>query len=217
MKFFTKYSLFINLFSIVIVVFSTIFIYYEAVEGGGDPKKFSPSSSVELTAYNFHYNSYDDDGKLTTNFITEKLEQYVNQDIKMTNLTETSYDNKTSDETWSVKAPKGFSKKKDNNELIHLFDGVDAILFTKDQQADTEKNSAKQTSDTDSKYLPKKIYIKSSEMYYDTETHDFYNDKFVKVYDPDTQNNTTGIGIVGNSDTKVINFKKDVRSYYASS
>ncbi|QIV94323.1 LPS export ABC transporter periplasmic protein LptC [Allofrancisella frigidaquae] len=217
MKFFTKYSLLVNVFAIVIVVFSTIFIYSEAVQGGSDPKKFSPSSSVELTAFNFHYNNYNDDGKLTTNFITEKLEQYVNQDIKMTNLIETSYDEKTGDETWRVKAPKGFSQKKDNNELIHLFDGVNAILFTKNQQADSGESSAKQTPDADGKYLPNKIYIKSSEMYYDTETHDYYNDKFVKVYDPDTENNTTGIGIVGNSDTKVINFKKDVRSYYASS
>jgi lipopolysaccharide export system protein LptC len=54
-------------------------------------------------------------------------------------------------------------------------------------------------------------------MYYDVDSHDFYNDRFVRMYDPATGNNTAGIGTKGNSETKIINLKKDVRSYYASS
>ena len=80
--------------------------------------------------------------------------------------------------------------------------------------ADDKKDNS--TTKGDGKYPPKKIHIKSSEMYYDTESHDFYNDKFVRMYDPKTGNNTTGVGTKGNSETKIINIKKNVRSYYAS-
>ena len=210
MKFFTKYSFLANILSIVVVTGGVLYIGDKALEGGGDPSKFSPASSVELTAFNFHYNSYDENGKLTTNFIAEKLEEYVNQDTKMTNLLERSFDVENGNETMNVKAHYGFSQKKANNSLIHLYDGVNSVMFTKNQ----EDNSASQDNN---EYSPNKINIKSSEMYYDTESHDFYNDKFVRMYDPETGNNTTGIGVKGNSETKIIDLKKDVRSYYASS
>lgn len=215
MKFFTKYSFLANAVSICIVIAGVLYIGIKAREGGVDRSKFSPASSVELTAFNFHYNDYNEDGKLTTSFLAEKLEQYVNQDVKMTNLFEKSYDLKTGKENWNVKAHHSFTEKKDANDLIHLYDGVNAVMFTKkDTENDKENSSGKQKG---SKYSPNKIYIKSIEMYFDTKSHDFYNDKFVRMYDPKTGNNTTGIGVKGNSETKIVNLKKDVRSYYASS
>ena len=208
MRFFTKYSFLANTLSIVIVTGGVLYIGDRALKGGGDPSKFSPASSVELTAFNFHYNSYDENGKLTTNFISEKLEEYVNQDTKMTNIFEKSFDVKNGRETMNLKAHHGFLDKKDNTNLLHLYDGVNSVIFT-DSDTDDKKD--------DGKYSPKKIYMKSSEMYYNTDNHDFYNDKFVRMYDPETGNNTTGTGTKGNSETKIINLKKHVRSYYASS
>ncbi len=212
MKFFTKYSFLSNALSIVIVTGGVLYIGDKALEGGGDPSKFSPASSVELTAFNFHYNSYDGNGKLTRNFISEKLEEYVNQDTKMTNIFEKDFDVKNGNETMRVKAHHGFLDKKGNENLLHLYDGVNSIMFTSIYD---EKD--KSTTKSDSKYSPKKIHIKSSEMYYNTSTGDFYNDKFVRIYDPETVNNTTGTGTKGNSKTKIIHLEKDVRSYYASS
>ena len=214
MKFFTKYSFLANTLSIIIVTGGVFYIGNKALEGGGDPSKFSTASSVELTAFNFHYNSYDENGKLTTNFISEKLEEYVNQDTKMTNLFERSFDVKNGNETMNVKAHHGFLDKKGNSNILHLYDGVNSVMFT---QSDTENKKNNNTTKGDSKYSPKKIHIKSSEMYYDTDNHDFYNDKFVRMYDPKTCNNTTGIGTKGNSETKIIHLKNNVRSYYASS
>lgn len=214
MKFFTKYSFFANTVSIAVVVASILYISYKALEGGMTPDaKKKVKSRVELTAYNFHYNEYDRDGDLKTNFVSDKLEQYTNQDVKMTDLIEKSYDKKTSKKTWQVKSKYGFSSKEVNEDLIHLYGGVDAIMFSK-----KKPNSKKQqTSSDDNKYSPDKIYIKTSEMYYNTDSKDFYNNNFVKMYDPKTGNNTTGVGVKGNANSKVINLNQDVRSYYASS
>ncbi|MBK2143465.1 LPS export ABC transporter periplasmic protein LptC, partial [Francisella tularensis] len=62
-----------------------------------------------------------------------------------------------------------------------------------------------------------KIYIKSSEMFYNSSSKDFYNNRFTKMYDPKTGNNTTGTGVKGNSETKIIELSQNVRSYYATS
>ncbi|MED7788440.1 LPS export ABC transporter periplasmic protein LptC [Francisella sp. 19X1-34] len=214
MKFFTKYSFFANTVSIFVVVVSILYISYKALEGGISPSaKKKIKSRVELTAYNFHYNEYDKQGDLKTNFVSEKLEQYTNQDVRMTNLIEKSYNKETEKKTWQVKSKHGFSSKETNENLIHLYDGVNAIMYLK-KKADNKKQP---TSLDDSKYSPNKIYIKTSEMYYNSQTKDFYNNNFVKMYDPKTGNNTTGIGVKGNADSKVINLNQDVRSYYASS
>ncbi|MED7819575.1 MULTISPECIES: LPS export ABC transporter periplasmic protein LptC [unclassified Francisella] len=215
MKFFTKYSFFANTVSIVVVVVSILYISYKALEGGVSPnQEHKDKARVELTAYNFHYNEYDKDGDLKTNFVSGKLEQYTNQDVKMTDLIERSYDKKTGKKTWQVKSKHGFSSKETNENLIHLYDGVDAIMFLK-KKANSENEQA--SSDDSNKYSPDKLYIKTSEMYYNTDSKDFYNNNFVKMYDPKTGNNTTGVGVRGNADSKVINLNQDVRSYYASS
>ncbi|WP_150468231.1 LPS export ABC transporter periplasmic protein LptC [Francisella sp. SYW-9] len=214
MKFFTKYSFLANTISIVVVVASIMYISYKALEGGISPNaKEKIKSRIELTAYNFHYNEYDKEGDIKTNFVSEKLEQYTNQDVKMTNLIEKSYKKETGKKTWQVKSKYGFSSKETNENLIHLYDGVDAIMYLKKK----ETNKKEQTSSDDGEYSPSKIYIKTSEMYYNSQTKDFYNNKFVKMYDPKTGNNTTGIGVKGNAESKVINLNQDVRSYYASS
>ena len=88
------------------------------------------------------------------------------------------------------------------------------MIFTK---GDVNGKEGDSTIQNKGKYSPNRIHIKSSEMYYDIESHDFYNDKFVRMYDPKTGNNTTGTGVNGNSEIKIINLKKNVRSYYASS
>ncbi|API86871.1 LPS export ABC transporter periplasmic protein LptC [Francisella uliginis] len=213
MKFFTKYSFFANTISIAVVVVSIMYISYKALEGGiSSDSKDKDKSRVELTAYNFHYNEYDKDGDLKTNFVSGKLEQYTNQDVKMTDLIEKSYDKKTSKKTWQVKSKYGFSSKETNEDLIHLYGGVDAIMYSKKKTDNKE-----QASSNDNRYSPDKIYIKTPEMYYNTDSKDFYNDNFVKMYDPKTGNNTTGVGVKGNADSKIINLNQDVRSYYASS
>lgn len=214
MKFFTKYSFLANIVSIVIVTGAVLYIGDKALESGGDPNNFSPASSVELTAFNFHYNSYDENGKLTINFIAKKLEEYVNQDTKMTDIFERSFDEKSGKENWNVKAHHGFLQKKGNNSLLHLYDDVNSVIFTKSDVNSKDSDSIIQNK---GKYSPNRIYIKSSEMYYNIENHNFYNDKFVRIYDPKTGNNTTGTGVSGNSEIKIINLKKNVRSYYASS
>lgn len=213
MKFFTKYSLFANVFSIIVIVLAIFYISYRALQGGGDPDKFSPKDRVELTAFNFHYNKYDEDGDLSTNFVTDKLERFVNEDVKMTVLTEKSYDKQTGQESLQVKSKYGFSSKKEDEDLVHLYDGVNAIMYSKKQD---NKDSNKK-DDTNKKKSPSKIYIKTSEMYYNTDSKDFHNDRFVRMYDPETGNNTTAVGVKGNSDSKIINLNKDVRSYYGSS
>ena len=210
MRFFTKYSFLANTLSIVIVTGGVLYIGNKALEGAGDPSKFSPASSVELTAFNFHYNGYDENGKLTTNFIAEKLEEYANQDIKMTNLFERSFDVKNGEETMSLKAHHGFLQKEGGNNLLHLYDGVNSVIFTKNKKDSSVAKSG-------SKDSLKEIHIKSSEMYYNLDSHDFYNKKFIKMYDPETGNNTTGTGIRGNSETKIVVLNNNVRSYYAAS
>lgn len=219
MKFFTKYSLFANVFSIFVIVIAILYIGYRSLQGGGNPNSFNPNDSVELTAKDFHYNKYDTDGDLTLNFIADYLERFVNEDVKMTDLTETGYDKKTGEKNLLVKAKHGFTSKKDTDDIIHLYDGVNAIMYSKNDKTKKDKNDAKANPNDGSsdKYTPNKVYIKTSEMYYNNNTKEFYNNRFVKMYDPKTGNNTTAIGVKGNSETKVINLNKDVRSYYASS
>ncbi|AIT08663.1 hypothetical protein LO80_00840 [Candidatus Francisella endociliophora] len=216
MRFFTKYSLFANIFSIVVIVIAILYISYKALQGGGDPEKFSPKDKVELTAFNFHYNKYDKDGDLTLNFVTDKLERFVNEDVRMTDLFETSYDKETGKKSLEVKSKHGFSSKSKGDDLIRLYDGVNAIMYSKDNKSKDDNNKPAD-GNSSSKYSPNKIYIKTSEMYYNNDSKDFYNDRFVRMYDPNTGNNTTAIGVKGNSESKVINLKKNVRSYYASS
>ena len=261
MKFFTKYSLFSNVISMVIVAASIMYISHEALSGQ-DSRRLPASERVELTAFNFHYNSYNEMGNLTTSFIAAKLEQYVTQDVKMTTLFETSYNKESGRKTWDVRSKYGFSSKKGNGNLIRLLDNVNSIMYinsgdkddsnskviannkddnsnkviNKNKKANDNKvnNEIKETkksksinkaignednkaTDDDQKYLSKKIYIKTSEMFYDNNTNDFYNDRFVKMYDPAKGNDTTGVGVKGNSDTSIINVLSDVRSYYATS
>lgn len=54
-------------------------------------------------------------------------------------------------------------------------------------------------------------------MFYNSSSKDFYNNRFTKMYDPKTGNNTTGTGVKGNSETKIIELSQNVRSYYATS
>ncbi|QLE78396.1 LPS export ABC transporter periplasmic protein LptC [Francisella sp. Scap27] len=209
MKFFTKYSFISNVASILIVTVGVLYIGDRALDGGRDPNDKDPGDSVELTAYNFHYNGYDENGKLSTYFIAQKLEQYVNQNLKMTNIIEKNYDAVTQKITWQFKSHHATTQKITTGDLIHLYDGVNSIVYTKSDSSDSSKGK---TSD---EQAPKKIHIISSEMYYNTETKDFYTSKFVKMFDPANGNNTTGNGVFGNSETKKINLNNNVRSYYA--
>lgn len=126
----------------------------------------------------------------------------------MTDITEKSYDKTTEKLDWQVQAKH--AQQLANQNLIHLYDGVNAIMITKKSADNTQK-----TSDNDS--TPDKIYIKSSEMFYNSSSKDFYNNRFTKMYDPKTGNNTTGTGVKGNSETKIIELSQNVRSYYATS
>lgn len=209
MKFFTKYSLFSNVVSIVIIIIAMLYISEKALEGGKPSKKASSDKRVELTALDFHYNKYNKDGDLETNLAAEKLDRYINQDLKLMNLTQKSYDKETGKETWRVKSKYGYVQQFANQNITHLYDGVDAIFFTKKSEEDLKKAS--------SGISPNKIFIKTSEIYYKSDTKDFYNSRFTKIYDPKTGNNTTGIGISGNSDAEAVILEDNVRSYYASS
>ncbi|MDE4970024.1 LPS export ABC transporter periplasmic protein LptC, partial [Francisella tularensis subsp. holarctica] len=78
--------------------------------------------------------------------------------------------------------------------LIHLYDGVNAIMITKKSSDNTQKTSDKEKT-------PDKIYIKSSELFYNSSSKDFYNNRVTKMSDPKTGNNTPGTGVMGNSET----------------
>ena len=217
MKFFTKYSFISNVASILIVTVGVLYIGAEALDGGRDPhEKPEKSKSVELTAYNFHYNGYNEHGKLTQYFIAQKLLQYTDQSLKMTNIHEKNYDEKTEKVTWEFKSHHATTKKETTGDLVYLYDGVNSIVYTSnDDDSNDIKDESKNGSD--SEYGPKKVHIITSEMYYDTETKDFRTSKYVRMYDPANGNNTTGVGAYGNSGTKKVALLEDIRSYYAFS
>lgn len=210
MKFFTKYSLFANVVSIVVIILAMLYIGHRALDGGVPIDKIPPKQRIELKAFDFHYNNYDKDGDLVTNFVSEELNRYLNENLKMINLTEKSYDKKTGKITWQISSKFGYVQQFTGQNLTHLYDGVHAILYTKSGE---DKKDAQEDSQG---YSPNKVYIKTSEMFYNSGAKVFYNDKFVKIYDPKTVNNTTAIGINGSSDTKIIKLNKNVRSYYAT-
>lgn len=209
MKFFTKYSLFANVLSIIIIILSILYISYNALDGGRPLKNIPQKNRVELRAFDFNYNKYDENGNLVMSFFAKELQRYLNQDLHMTELTEKSYDKTTGKLEWQVQAKHG-QQLADQN-LIHLYDGVNAIMITK-KTTDNNQKASQEDSTT-----PNKIYIKSSEMFYNSSSKDFYNSRFTKMYDPKTGNNTTGTGVTGNSETKIIKLSQNVRSYYATS
>ncbi|WP_150465146.1 LPS export ABC transporter periplasmic protein LptC [Francisella sp. SYW-2] len=210
MKFFTKYSLFANVLSIVIIILAMLYISYNALDGAKPLKTSQQKNRVELKAYDFTYNKYDVKGNLVTNYFSKELRRYINQDLFMINLTEKSYDDKTGKLQWQVKSKYGYIQQFTGQNLTHLYDGVDAIMYT------SNDSSGNQTEEDKNSSLDR-IFIKTSEMFYNSGSKDFYNARFTKMYDPETGNNTTGIGASGNSDAKVIKLGQNVRSYYASS
>ncbi|AEE87320.1 hypothetical protein FNFX1_0934 [Francisella cf. novicida Fx1] len=185
-----------------------LYISYNALDGGKPLKDIPQKNRVELKAFDFNYNKYDSSGNLAMGFFAKELQRYLNQDLYMTDITEKSYDKATEKLDWQVQAKH--AQQLANQNLIHLYDGVNAIMITKKSADNTQK-----TSDNDS--TPDKIYIKSSEMFYNSSSKDFYNNRFTKMYDPKTGNNTTGTGVKGNSETKIIELSQNVRSYYATS
>ncbi|MEY8765540.1 MULTISPECIES: LPS export ABC transporter periplasmic protein LptC [Francisella] len=210
MKFFTKYSLFANVLSIVIIIVAMLYISYNALDGAKPLKSSQQKNRVELKAYDFTYNKYDVKGNLVTNYFSKELRRYINQDLFMINLTEKSYDDKTGKLQWQVKSKYGYIQQFTGQNLTHLYDGVDAIIYTSNDSSGNQTNEGKNSS-------LDRIFIKTSEMFYNSGSKDFYNARFTKMYDPETGNNTTGIGVSGNSDSKVIRLGQNVRSYYASS
>ncbi|WP_395167591.1 LPS export ABC transporter periplasmic protein LptC [Francisella salimarina] len=210
MKFFTKYSLFANVLSIVIIILAMLYISYNALDGAKPLKTSQQKNRVELKAYDFTYNKYDVKGNLVTNYFSKELRRYINQDLFMINLTEKSYDDKTGKLQWQVKSKYGYIQQFTGQNLTHLYDGVDAIIYTSNDSSGNQTNEGKNSS-------LDRIFIKTSEMFYNSGSKDFYNARFTKMYDPETGNNTTGIGVFGNSDSKVIRLGQNVRSYYASS
>ncbi|AEI36340.1 LPS export ABC transporter periplasmic protein LptC [Francisella salina] len=210
MKFFTKYSLFANVLSIVIIILAMLYISYNALDGAKPLKSSQQKNRVELKAYDFTYNKYDVKGNLVTNYFSKELRRYINQDLFMINLTEKSYDDKTGKLQWQVKSKYGYIQQFTGQNLTHLYDGVDAIIYTSNDSSGNQTNEGKNSS-------LDRIFIKTSEMFYNSGSKDFYNARFTKMYDPETGNNTTGIGVSGNSDSKVIRLGQNVRSYYASS
>ncbi|QEO56872.1 MULTISPECIES: LPS export ABC transporter periplasmic protein LptC [Francisella] len=210
MKFFTKYSLFANVLSIVIIILAMLYISYNALDGAKPLKTSQQKNRVELKAYDFTYNKYDVKGNLVTNYFSKELRRYINQDLFMISLTEKSYDDKTGKLQWQVKSKYGYIQQFTGQNLTHLYDGVDAIIYTSNDSSGNQTNEGKNSS-------LDRIFIKTSEMFYNSGSKDFYNARFTKMYDPETGNNTTGIGVSGNSDSKVIRLGQNVRSYYASS
>lgn len=211
MKFFTKYSLFANVLSIIIIIFAMLYISYNALDGAKPLKSKQQKNRVELKAFDFTYNKYDVKGNLATNFFSKELRRYINQDLFMIDLTEKSYDSKTGKLQWQVKSKYGYIQQFIGQNLTHLYDGVDSIIYTNDNSVDSQNNKKSDSTSLD------KIFIKTSEMFYNSGSKDFYNARFTKMYDPETGNNTTGIGVTGNSNSKVIRLGQNVRSYYASS
>ncbi|XSZ47633.1 LPS export ABC transporter periplasmic protein LptC [Francisella noatunensis] len=112
---------------------------------------------------------------------------------------------------WQVKYKHGYIQQFTGQKLTHLYDGVDSIIFTSDNSLDSKNNKKSDSTSLD------KIFIKTSEIFYNSGSKDFYNARFTKMFDPETGNNTTGIGVTGNSNLKVIRLGQNVRSYYASS
>ncbi|MBK2095003.1 LPS export ABC transporter periplasmic protein LptC [Francisella philomiragia] len=211
MKFFTKYSLFANVLSIIIIIFAMLYISYNALDGAKPLKSNQQKNRVELKAFDFTYNKYDVKGNLATNFFSKELRRYINQDLFMIDLTEKSYDSKTGKLQWQVKSKHGYIQQFTGQNLTHLYDGVDSIIYTNDNSVDSQNNKKSDSTSLD------KIFIKTSEMFYNSATKDFYNARFTRIYDPETGNNTTGIGLSGNSAAKVTQLGQNVRSYYASS
>ncbi|MDE4965892.1 LPS export ABC transporter periplasmic protein LptC, partial [Francisella tularensis subsp. holarctica] len=64
MKFFTKYSLFANVLSIIVIIFSSLYISYNALDGGKPLKNIPQKYRVELKAFDFNNNKYDSSGNL---------------------------------------------------------------------------------------------------------------------------------------------------------
>lgn len=69
MKFFTKYSLFANVLSIIVIIFSMLYISYNALDGGKPLKDIPQKNRVELKAFDFNYNKYDSSGNLAMVFL----------------------------------------------------------------------------------------------------------------------------------------------------
>ena len=214
MSFFTKYSFFANFFFMFLVVTSILYISNKSLDGTDSIiRDFDLKNQVELIAYDFKNNRYDKDGNLKDSFTSKKLEKYVNQSVKLTNIIEKSYDKITGKINWQVKSNYALSKKRPGDNLVYLYGGVKAIMFS-------DKNGFLNIEDDNrrnSNYHITKVYISTDEMYYNTDSRNFYNDDFVKIYDPYTGNNTTCLGLKGNTNSKIIYLNQNVRSYYASS
>ncbi|GAB4222582.1 MAG: LPS export ABC transporter periplasmic protein LptC [Francisella sp.] len=213
MKFFTKYSLFTNLFSLIVIIFSIIYISNSSSNGGISIKNIPQNKQVDLKAFDFNYNKYNEDGNLVTSFFAKKLKRYLNQDIQMTDITVKSYDENTEKLQWQVIAKSGY--QKNNKDLIHLYNGINAIIFSTNNDNEQKKSNVKNTDNLN--LTSDKVYIQSSEIFYNSKSKDFYNKRFTKMYDPKTGNNITGTGVTGNAETKIVKLNKDVRSYYAFS
>ncbi|MDE5014737.1 LPS export ABC transporter periplasmic protein LptC, partial [Francisella tularensis subsp. holarctica] len=80
--------LFANVLSIIVIIFSILYIIYNALDGGKPLKNIPQTNRVELKAFDFNYNKYDSSGNLSLSFFAKELQSYLNQDFYMTDITE---------------------------------------------------------------------------------------------------------------------------------
>ncbi len=197
--FYSKYS-FITTVVFTVFTVSSIYSLYTYSASRLGSKNLS-DDIVTIKAHDFDYSNYDVDGDLESYLQSEYLEQYLDKSIKLDKIHVKTYD-KDVNQKWDVTADVArTSGSAEDKGVINLKGNVKAITFTDDKEDDG---------------TPKKIYIDTEEINYNQKTKDFYGDDFVKIYDPKVGNETTGIGIEGNSESKTLTINNDVRSYYAS-
>ncbi|APC96801.1 LPS export ABC transporter periplasmic protein LptC [Francisella frigiditurris] len=198
--FYSKYSFFVSLGFVIVVSAGVISLYLQSVKhiGVTAPNK----KAITMKAYDYSFGSYNGEGKLDTYLDADYLEQYVDKSLSFKNIRAKTY-GENEKKKWDVKSNFATSDDPDNKaNIIRLYGNVKSIMYMEEE--DTKDGA------------PKKIHIDTEEIFYKPQTYDFYGDDKVRIYDPNTGNNTTGVGFKGNTDTKRVKIDNDVRSYYAS-
>ncbi|MFC4891526.1 LPS export ABC transporter periplasmic protein LptC [Pseudofrancisella aestuarii] len=183
----------------VIVSISVVGLYLQSTMNLG--VKDLDKKAIIMKAYGYSFGSYNEEGQLQTYLDADYLEQYFDKSLQFENIRANTY-GENHKKKWDVKSNYATSDDPDKKDsIIRLYDNVKSIMYMEENVED----------DT-----PKKIYIDTDEIFYKAQTYDFYGNNQVKIYDPKTGNNTTGIGFKGNTDTKRVKIEKDIRSYYAA-
>ena len=193
MIFFSKRAFFSTLGLAVVVSVSSWFVIKSAEQQIARGEL--PADFIVNTAQNLRYVKTDKNGEIIYLADAQKAQRYQNENALLHKVTITVFNRENHlQKPWQITSEHAEITHQNNN--VRMYGKV--IM----QRQGNGKNAPP-------------IKIESPEVLYDNEKARVSSNKLVTITEPGTQNVTTGVGLIGHTNTGAYELLNHVRSYYA--